>query len=150
MGHASDPAEALVAAYHADPLRLARVVDRVGDASVLALMRAPTPRAVRQAAIVASPFLQGPEHALGPLSRLVTRRDRRMAALAAWSLVRILSELTSEGLMRREATLGSLRGTRQDLEAMLESERGGADIRAAVTYCVHRLDVLLGSTAVEE
>jgi len=86
----------------ADPMKLARVVDRMGDSEVMARLGEGNPVEIRLAAIRASRWMQAPEKALAILARLVGSRDSALAPAAARAAWHIASGLNDQVLAERE------------------------------------------------
>lgn len=99
---AEPPAGALIAVRDADPLELARVAARLGDAAVLALLAPSQPVAAQLAAVRAAPWLREPERALLPIAELIAGRDSELAPAAARAALQITRALDADALARRE------------------------------------------------
>jgi hypothetical protein len=121
----------LLAAHDTDPLELARVVDRMGDAAVLARLNPETPIAVRALAVVAAPRLHAPEDALAPLAELALGRDPDLAPRAALSLLEITRALDERGLDARERDRAELAAGRIAIARVAADETARADVRRA-------------------
>jgi hypothetical protein len=122
-------AGALLSVQDADPLELARVVHRYGDAAILALLAPTQPGDARLAAVRASPWLQEPERSLLPLCGLITSRDSELApaaARAAWQITRALDALA---LARRELSPEELSGALAALQAASSQASVRPDLR---------------------
>ncbi len=139
---ASTPADALLALRDGDPLELARVVARVGDDAVLALLASEHGVAVRLAAVRAAPWLREPERALARIAELAGGRDSELAPAAARAALRIARVLDADALARRETAPDALSAAlatllrvaqqshvRQDLQRMAAA--AAAQLRAA-------------------
>ena len=133
LGQPSRPAaaDALVAVASADPLDLDRVVARVGDPAVLALLERSRPRDVRLAAIRACPHLGAPERALDGLTDIAKGRDPLLAPAAALSLARIATALSLDALGRREASPAELAPVATKLDALIADGTARSDILRA-------------------
>jgi hypothetical protein len=127
-------AKALLAVRDADPLELARVVLRVHDAAVLALLDDARPVPVRIAALRASRFLRQPELALAALPRWIESRDGELAEAAARAAFAIASQLDADILARRESDLGALASVAVALHAV---ERHAPWARADLIALAH-------------
>lgn len=136
---APDP---FVAVADADPMELARVVDRLGDGAVLARLAAERAPAVRLAATRAAPFLDAPEHALEPLSRLAAGRDPRLAPAAARAALTIARALDLDALSLREFDPAALAPARERFAALAADASARADLRAVAGLIVARLSAL--------
>jgi len=121
----------LVAAHDTDALELARVVDRVGDAAILARLTPETPIAVRALAVVAATRLHAPEDALVPLAEIAAGRDPDLAPRAAQSLLIIARSLDGAALDTRERDRADFTPARARLTAIAADETARSDIRRA-------------------
>jgi hypothetical protein len=125
----------LLAVIDADPLELARVVQRHGDRALLQLLAPATETLVRLAAVRASPWLRAPERALATLSEIASGRDSELAPAAARAALRIAQQLDAAVLARRECLPGELTPALVALRALGERETAaphvGAYARAA-------------------
>lgn len=110
-----DAAAALLAVRDAEPLELARVVQRFGDARLLALLADPRV-AVRLVALYAAPWLQEPERALPAIAPLIASRDSELAPAAARAALDITAALTAGALAAREVLPGDLTAVRTELQ----------------------------------
>lgn len=141
---ASAQPDPLAAIADADPMELARVVDRLGDDAVLSRLDDARPREVRLAATRAAPFMAWPELALEPLARLAASRDPLLAPAAASAALTIARSLDPDALRRREVDPASLSAAR-GLFAALSTERSArADLRAAGSMIASLLEQLGG------
>ncbi|HEY8427653.1 MAG TPA: hypothetical protein VIL20_04735 [Sandaracinaceae bacterium] len=131
-----------VAVEDADPMELARAVDRTGDDAVLARLREDRLREVRLAAIEAAPWMRAPELALEPLLTLARGRDPRLAPAAAQAALAIANGLSADELARREAELDALTSARRLASSLAGDESARADLRAAAATVAARLDQL--------
>lgn len=134
-----DPFEAVVTA---DPMELARVVDRLGDGAVIARLGEEKPRAVRLAAARATPFLREPERALEALAVVAAGRDPLLAPAAAHAALTITRALDPDELARREVDPASLIGARDRLAALAQDESARPDLRIAAGIARERLEAL--------
>lgn len=146
-GHSTDPLASIV---DADPMALARAVDRIGDAEVLARLEASRPRSVRVAAMRATPFMDGPEAAFATLAELAGGRDPWLAPEAARALLEATEGLGVDGLARREANLEALARVSEALEAVAADETARDDVRAACGLAAGRLRALGPPTSTHE
>jgi hypothetical protein len=142
--HAQAPApanasSALLAADDADPLELARVVQRFGDAAVLSLLEASQPVATRIAAMRATPWLARPEDALALLAPEVASRDAELAEAAARGLLAIAQRLDGAALERREQSASALGPVVASLDAVAGQTWIRADLRALAATAVAQL-----------
>lgn len=96
------PLDPFAAIVDADPMKLARAVDRFGDNAVLARLGKDNPVEIRLAAVRASRWMQAPERALVTLARLVSSRDSELAPAASRAAWTIASELNDDVLADRE------------------------------------------------
>jgi hypothetical protein len=142
LSASAQPADPLASIADADPMTIARTVDRIGDAEVLARLAQSQPRAVQVAAMRAVPFMDGPEAALPSLTEVAAGRDPHLAPEAARALLDATEGLTAEGLARREADLGELTETASRLERIADDETARADLRAACALAAGRLRAL--------
>lgn len=132
------PADPLRSALDADPLDLARSVDRAGDALVLRRLAHGTV-AQKLAAVRAAPFLAAPEVALLALSALAAGRDPDLAPEAARAALTIARALTPEGLARREAELTLLVPPRDALRRLATDVSARSDVRYAAALAAGAL-----------
>ncbi len=121
----------LLAAHETDPLDLARVVDRIGDAAVIARLAPETPIAVRAIAVAAAPRMHAPEDALAPLAAIAAGRDPDLAPRAAAALLTIARSLDARSLDARESDRADLGPARISLTALAADETARADLRRA-------------------
>lgn len=124
-------ADPFVAVHDTDPLELARVVDRVGDAAVIARLTPETPIAVRASAVLAAPWMRAPEDALAPLAEIAAGRDPDLAPRAAQALLAIARRLDERALDARERDRAELAPARGTLSAIAADETARADVRRA-------------------
>ena len=136
---ASTAAAALIAVQDADPIELARVVQRYGDLAVRALLGRPVDVAPCLAAVRAAPFLQSPELALAALAELAAGRDSLLAPSAARAIFAIAAALDAAALARREHAPGELRAVRARLSAIAARDRVGADVRLLLAAAAEQL-----------
>lgn len=122
---------ALLAPVDADPLELARVVERFGDVRVRALLDRPAEVATCLAAVRAAPMLRRPELALAALVRLSAGRDSLLAPAAARAALAIAAGLDADTLAAHELPASELAPARAELLALAERETAGDDIRTA-------------------
>lgn len=139
---ASAQADPLVAIADADPMELARVVDRLGDDAVIERLDAARPREVRLAATRAAPFMSWPELALAQLARIAAGRDPLLAPAAAQAAVVIARGLDVDQLRRREVDPASLAAARAAFEALSRDEDARADIQAVAGMVASMLERL--------
>ena len=137
----SDP---LAAIADADPMELARVVDRLGDDAVLSRLDEARPREVRLAAMRASPFMGWPELALEPLAEIAASRDPLLAPAAASAALTIARSLEPDALRRREVDPASLSAARGLFAALSTEQRARADLRAVAAMIASLLEQLGG------
>lgn len=138
---AADP---LAAALDADPLDVARLVRRVGDALVLTRL-APSAAVTipqRLAAMRAAPFLAAPEAALVALAALAAGRDPDLAPEAARSALTIARALSLEDLARREAELTGVVAARDALRRLAADTSARGDVRRAAAVAAGALAAL--------
>lgn len=138
-GPASAQSDPLAAIADADPMELARVVDRLGDDAVLSRLDEARPREVRLAAMRASPFMGWPELALEPLAQIAASRDPLLAPAAASAALTIARSLEPDALRRREVDPTSLSAARGLFAALSADRSARADLRAAASM----IDALL-------
>ncbi len=139
--HAQSP-DPFLAVRNADPVELARVVDRLGDGAVLERLDAGRSRAVRLAAVRASDQMHEPELALDALSTMASGRDPLLAPAAAQAALQVARMLTPDGLARREAEPAALAPARQRLAALADDESARPDQRVIAAMARARLDTL--------
>lgn len=126
----------------ADPMELARVVDRLGDDAVLARLSDAQPREVRLAALRASPFMRWAELALEPLARIAASRDPLLAPAAASAALTIARSLEPDSLRRREVDPASLSGARGLFTALSAERSARADLRVVASMVASLLERL--------
>lgn len=139
---ASAQSDPLSAVSDADPMELARVVDRLGDDAVLARLGDAQPLEVRLAAIRAARYLREPELALEPLARIASGRDPRLAPAAMRSALTIASALDLDALSQREVEPSSLSSARTLFLELSRETSARADLRTAAEYVAARLEQL--------
>jgi hypothetical protein len=140
--HAQAPvtaSSALLAVGDADPLELARVVQRYGDLAILGMLDTSQPVATRVAAMRATPWLAQPEAALGPLVRDVASRDAELAEAAARALFAIAQRLDAATLERREHDTSALEPVIASLDALANQTWIRADLRALAASAAAQL-----------
>jgi hypothetical protein len=113
----------------ANPMKLARVVDRLGDNAVLARLGKDNPVEIRLAAVRASRWMRAPERALATLARLVSSRDSELAPAAARAAWYIASELNDDVLAEREVVPGVLSAVRNAFDRAADNAVLRADIK---------------------
>ena len=123
-------AKALLAVVDADPLELARVVQRFGDAAIVSLLGAATDTAVRLAAVRASPWLRAPERAIATLAAIASGSDSELAPAAARAAQQISGQLDAAVLARRECLAIELVPALLALRALGEREHAAPHVRA--------------------
>lgn len=136
---APSTAQALLAVQDADPLELARIVRRAGDAAVLRLLGTDQPINVRLCAARAAPWLRSPEQALLPLARWLAGRDIVLSEAAARATLRIAQDLDADTLARREVSPAELRDASIALQAAADSTWLRGDLRLLATQAVAQL-----------
>jgi hypothetical protein len=136
---ARDAASQLLALRSADPLELARVVARVGDSAVLALLAADKPVATRLAAVRAAAWLRQPEQALGTLAELLAGRDSELAPAAARAALQIAQGLDADALAQREVAPAQLTQVLVALLRASELPRVRPDLRAMAAAAAEQL-----------
>lgn len=147
---AAQEPEALLAVHSADPLELARVVDRIGDDAVLQRLGAETPLPVRLAAVRASAWLHAPELALPALAELASGRDPDLAPAAARAVLRIAEALDRAALDAREHDGDEIERALPILSALAADGTARADLRRAAAVAVGYLDALVHASAPAE
>lgn len=140
--HAQAP-DPLLAVHSADPLELARVVDRIGDDAVLDRLPSETPLAVRLLAVRASPWLHAPELALAPLTALAAGRDPDLAPAAALAILRIAERLDRAELDAREAGGDEIEAALAPLGALAADVTARADLRRGAAVAGSYLEPLV-------
>ena len=132
-------AEALLAVADADPLELARVVERFGDAELRALLARPRDVAACLAAVWAAPQLRRPELALEALVSLAEGRDSLLAPAAARAALTIAVRLDADTLAARELPATELGAVRAALLSLAARATAGADVRLAAATAAEAL-----------
>jgi hypothetical protein len=87
---------------NADPLELAKVVERLGDQAVSSRLKRDMPIEIRIAAIRATRWMRAPESVLSSLAVILGSRDSELAPVAATAALRIASAITNDTLSVRE------------------------------------------------
>ncbi|HMI94750.1 MAG TPA: hypothetical protein VK509_25425 [Polyangiales bacterium] len=123
-------AKALLSVLDADPLQLARVAQRFGDAAITPLLKPPTDTALRLAAVRASPWLHAPERALATLAEIAGGRDSELAPAAARAAQQISQQLDPALLARHECLPLDLTPALVALRALGEREHAAPHVRA--------------------
>ena len=131
--------DALAAVIDADPLELARVVDRIGDAAVIERLDPGQPVEVRLAAIRAAPWMREPELGLDALARELSGRDSELAPSAALSAERVASAIGAAGLVEREVDPAGLAAVRARLAAAGKNGLLRPDIRLYAAQAADKL-----------
>lgn len=123
-----------------DPLELARLVDRIGDAAVIARLSDETPTDIKLLAVRAAPQLDGPERALEGLAAIAQGRDPDLAPAAAHSLLVIAHALDPQALDAREVLREELAPARVALSTLQADETARGDLRRAAGIVIAALD----------
>ncbi len=123
----------LVRVRSADPLELARVVDRIGDEAVLARLRSGPP-VVRWSAIRSTPWMAAPESALASLAKIGAGRDPLLAPEAMRSVYRISVQLEPDELDAREFARSELRPVIRRLRALSNESTARRDLRRLARF----------------
>lgn len=131
VGQRAAAPDPLVAVADADPLELARVVERLGDDAVLARLADDQPVVTRLAAIRGTPWMRSPEAALSRLVELAGGRDSYLAPAAARAMLAITDVLTADDLALREVSPADLAPVRERLETLSRHPSARPDIRHA-------------------
>jgi hypothetical protein len=119
----------LLRVHDGDPLLLASVVERLGDAAILDRLTDAHPLAVRTLAARATPFLHAPEQALGPLAELSASRDPDLAPTAMRALLTIARSMTRASLDAHEDDGASIEAARTALTPLVADEHARPDLR---------------------
>ena len=130
-GAAQPGTDPLLRLASSDPLELARAVDHLGDAGVLARLTEETPIAVLAVAVLAAPQMHAPESSLFRLVELAQGRDPDLAPRAMLSALTIARALDPQRLDARECDRASLGPARIGLEALAADATAREDIRRA-------------------
>jgi hypothetical protein len=138
--HSSVAADALEAIRDADPIELSRVVMRIGDRPVLALLAEGQPGPARLAGIRAARWLVAPEQALPVLAELTAGRDSLLAPAAALATMRIARALDADSLSRREADPAELAIALSTLRLALRTPHVRADLRMMAAEAVAAIE----------
>lgn len=131
LAQPAPPLDPFLATHDTDPLELARVDDRIGDAAVLARLAPETPIAVRALAVVATPGMHAPEDALALLAEIAGGRDPDLAPRAAQAMLTIARGLDERSLDARERDRAELAPARTALARIAADETARPDIRRA-------------------
>lgn len=111
-----------------DPLRLARYVDREGDAAVLAALAPGQPALMRQLGSLATPYMRAPHGAVPSLVRLMASRDPDVAPSASIALAQIVVELPPGTLADHLLSPAQLRSVLSALKQLAESGHVRPDV----------------------
>lgn len=122
----AQPDDPLAAVIDADPVELARAVDRVGDDAVLERLAA-----AELLGVHASPYMAEPEVALPRLVELARGRDPWLAPAAMSAILTIAEGPLLDAMDRREREPGSLEPVLTELRALEEDGTARADLRGA-------------------
>jgi hypothetical protein len=133
-------AAALLAVADADPLELARVVQRYGDAAVLALLASDQQPSARLSAVRASPWLSEPERALPLLASLFALRDSDLAPAAARAALEISKALDYDTLARREVLPSELSAVLVELRRAAQQSWVRVDLRLMAGVAATQLE----------
>jgi hypothetical protein len=143
LGASAQAPDPLVAAGTSDPLRLASIVDRIGDDAVLERLTGEEIAGdARLAAVRAAPRMQAPERALEPLAALAIGRDPDVAPAAALSMLEIARALDPRDLDAREVMREELAPARAAAARLAEDETARGDLRRAAGIVVELLGAL--------
>lgn len=137
---APDP---FAAVADADPMVLARLVDRLGDDAVVSRLSAETPPSVRLTAVRAAPWMSEPERSLTALVEIAAGRHPRLAPAAARATLDIARRLAVADLPRREVSPEELSSAAVALRALAADETARPDLRAAAGLAEPLLRALL-------
>lgn len=135
----AQPQSPLSSVADADPVELARVVQRIGDSAVIAALAPDRPVVERLAAVRAAPAMRSPERALTALVEIARGRDSLLAPAAALAALRIATSLDADDLAAREALPGDIEAARSALEALAADESARPDIRRAAALAADAL-----------
>lgn len=136
---AAQERDALTAVSDADPVELARLVQRIGDRAVIEGLAAERPVVERLAATRAAPSMRAPERALPNLVEIARGRDSVLAPAAALAVLRIATALDADALAAREVLPGDLEAARAALEALAADDLARPDIRRAAALAADAL-----------
>lgn len=125
-----------------DPMELARVVDRMGDAAVLERLGPEADSVTRIGAIRAAPFMTGPELALETLAEIAAGRHPHLAPAAAQSATTIVRQLDADSLARREQLPVTLAGAAARFDAIAQDEAVRPDLRTVGSIVAAQLYAL--------
>jgi len=132
----------LLQVHDGDPLLLASVVERLGDAAILDRLSDTHPLAVRSLAVRATPFLHTPEQALAPLAALSASRDPDLAPTAMRALLTITRSITRASLDAHEDDGTSIEAARTALTQLATDEHARVDLRRAADAALAMLAAL--------
>jgi hypothetical protein len=137
-GSAQEP-DPFAAVPDADPMELARLVDRRGDDAVLARLGGDAAFAARLGAVRAAPFMTGPELALDELAALAAGRHPHLAPAAARSAALIARRLDAAQLARREQLPASLADAAEGFDALADDDAARPDLRVVASTVAAQL-----------
>jgi hypothetical protein len=146
-GRSSAAANALGEIGDADPIEISRVVLRLGDRAILALLADGQPGPARLWGIRAARWLVAPEHALPALAELLAGRDSLLAPAAALASMRIARELDADALSRREADPTQLALALSTLRRVLRTPQVRADLRMMAADAVASIEATAWAAA---
>jgi hypothetical protein len=125
-----------------ESLELAAIVDRVGDAAVVACLAESAPVSARLAAVRAAAYLRAPEAALPALVELAAARDPELAPLAARRTFVIAQRLVQEVGAQRDFSPSELSPVRAALQRSVAERRPRADLRLWLEQALQLLSAL--------
>lgn len=123
---AQDPIASII---DADPVELARVVDRLGDQVVQSRLDAKNPIEHQLAAVRAARWMSEPEICLGSIAIMAVSRDSELAPSAARAALTIATELSLDELTTREFDPQGLKQVRAEFSKAADNPFIRKDIR---------------------
>jgi hypothetical protein len=117
----------LSAALQADDLTRATLVQRLGDAAILAALAQHEDGSARLAAVRCSPYLREPARALSSLAEIAAGRDPELAPAAARRARTIAQQLATAQTVHEDRAL--LTDAQRSLEAVSDSPKALRELR---------------------
>lgn len=143
----AQPIDPFLEVHDGDPLSLAALVERLGDAAVVARFASDRPLAVRVLALRAARFLHAPELAFPELAALAASRDPDLAPLAMQALLHLTRTLSRADLDAREHDGDELSVARSTLSTLAADEAARADLRRGAEAVIAMLAALEGTAS---
>lgn len=124
---------------NAEPLELARLVERQGDGAVLAALDPRQPVELRLIAIRAAAWMKSPTSALTALADILASRDSELAPAAARAAARIVRSIDADYLQTMEILPSELTAARGKLMLASRNVLLRNDIQLLAAQAAERL-----------